>query len=93
MTRWVRALLGICLALPAGAVAQEPAAQNFPAPVPPPVRRQATVSLTLGDAMEQARRNSPAYRQFLNDAGPAGWGVRNAYANLLPSFDVSSSMS
>ena len=93
MTRWVRALLGICLVLPAGAVAQEPAAQNFPAPVPPPVRRQATVSLTLGDAMEQARRNSPAYRQFLNDAGPAGWGVRNAYANLLPSFDVSSSMS
>jgi outer membrane protein len=93
MTRWARALLGLCLALPAGAAAQQPLAPaNTPVP-PTPVRRPPTVSLTLADALEQAHRNSPAYRQLLNDANPAGWGVRNAYANLLPTFDVSSSMS
>ena len=93
MTRWARALIGLCLVLPAGLAAQQPLAPaNTPVP-PTPVRRQATVSLTLAEAMEQARRNSPAYRQFLNDATPAGWGVRNAYANLLPTFDVSSYMS
>lgn len=93
MTRWARALTSLCLLLPAAVAAQQPpAAPSTPIP-PTPVRRQATFTLTLSDAMEQARRNSPAYRQFLNDAGPAGWGVRNAYANLLPSFDVSSSMS
>lgn len=93
MTRWARAFLGVCLVLPAALVAQQPLAPAT-APVPPtPVRRQATVSLTLSEAMEQARRNSPEYRQFLNDASPAGWGVRSAYGNLLPTFDVSSYMS
>ncbi len=87
MTRWARAFIGLCLVLPASVAAQQPS-------VPPtPARRPATVSLTLAQAMEEARRNSPAYRQSLNDASPAGWGVRNAYANLLPTFDVSSSMS
>lgn len=91
MTRWARALIGLCMVLPAAAAAQQPL--TGPAPQAAPVRRPATVNLTLAQAMEQARRSSPAYRQFLNDAGPAGWGVRNAYANLLPTFDVSSSMS
>ena len=40
--------------------------------------------------MGEARANSPAYRQTLNDAGPAKWGVRNAYASLLPSVSVGS---
>lgn len=93
MTRWARALLGLCFVVPAAAIAQQPPAAPTTPITAPPARRTPTVSLTLADAMEQARRNSPAYRQFLNDAGPAGWGVRNAYANLLPSFDVSSSMS
>jgi outer membrane protein len=30
------------------------------------------------------------YRQALNDAGPAKWGVRNAYGSLLPSVTASS---
>jgi outer membrane protein len=47
-------------------------------------------TLTLSEALEQARANSPVYRQVLNDAGPARWGVRQAYANLfLPGADVS----
>ncbi len=93
MTRWARAFLGLCLVLPAVAAAQQPL-PNAMTPVPPtPVRREATTTLTLSEAMEQARRNSPVYRQLLNDMGPAGWGVRSAYANLLPTFDVSSYMS
>jgi outer membrane protein len=49
----------------------------------------ATVSLSLAEALRQARANSPAYRQTLNDAGPARWGVRNAYGSLLPSLTAS----
>ena len=84
MTRWARALLGLCLVAPTGAFAQVPTVQ---APVAP-ARAAPTARLTLTEALELGRRNSPAYRQFLNDAGPANWAVRNAYANLLPSFDV-----
>ncbi len=51
---------------------------------PPP-----TVTLSLAEAMQQARVNSPGYRQILNDAAPAKWGVRNAYGNFLPSVSVS----
>ena len=36
--------------------------------------------------------NSPTYRQTLNDAGPAKWGVRNAYGSLLPSVTVGPDM-
>lgn len=46
-------------------------------------------TLTLNEAFKQARANSPAYRQTLNDAAPARWGVRNAYGNFLPSLSVS----
>ncbi|HET8634450.1 MAG TPA: TolC family protein [Gemmatimonadales bacterium] len=47
-------------------------------------------TLTLSEALQQAQANSPAYRQVLNDAGPARWGVRQAYSQLfLPSADVS----
>jgi outer membrane protein len=88
MTRWAHALLGLCLVVPATAGAQVP---TTPAPTAP-VRASATARLTLAEALELGRRNSPAYRQFLNDAGPANWAVRNAYANLLPSFDVSGGM-
>jgi outer membrane protein TolC len=47
--------------------------------------QDSTVSLSLAEALREARANSPAYRQALNDASPAKWGVRNAYGNLLPS--------
>ena len=46
------------------------------------------VTLSLEEALQQARANSPTYRQTLNDAGPAKWGVRNAYGSLLPSVNV-----
>jgi outer membrane protein len=54
-----------------------------------PVRSDPVITLSLTEALQQARGNSPAYRQMLNDASPARWGVRNAYGNLLPSFSAS----
>ena len=43
--------------------------------------------LSLADAIAIARQNSPAYRQALNDRGPVGWAVRNAWSSVfLPSF-------
>lgn len=81
MTRWAPGLLALCLAMPLAA--QQPAVSVRPDPA---------VRLTLAQALEQARGHSPAFRQVQNDAGLANWGVRNAYANLLPSFDVAGSM-
>jgi outer membrane protein TolC len=52
-------------------------------------RPQPTASLALADALGQARSKSPTYRQALNNADPARWGVRNAYGNFLPQFSVS----
>jgi outer membrane protein len=83
MIRRVPALAGVVLALTPALQAQQSAA---------PARAQQTVSLSLGEAFDQAKKNSPAYRQTLNDAGPANWGVRSAYGTLLPTFDVSSGM-
>jgi len=74
----------LALVLPGVAAAQQPAV------LPPRPAPRAT--LTLADALAQARANSPAYRQFLNDAGPAGVAVRNAYGKLLPSLDVGGSL-
>jgi outer membrane protein len=80
MNRW-RRLLAVAIAGPAAAAAQDSTRQ---APAP------SVVTLSLAEALQQARAHSPAYRQTLNDASPARWGVRNAYGNLLPSFSASS---
>lgn len=72
MNRWI-ALLTLALAVPAVAAAQEPA----PA-----------ATLTLDEALTQARRNSPAYRQVSNDIGPARAAVRSAYGAFLPTFSA-----
>lgn len=64
------------------------AAQETSAVRPAPV-----ASLTLAQALETAAANSPAYRSVLNDAGPARWGVRSAWASaVLPSASVSTGM-
>jgi outer membrane protein len=94
MIRWSRilALVALCPRL-GGAQdttaalhpvpAQDTTAAHGPAPV---------VTLSLEEALQMARANSPAYRQTLNDAGPAKWGVRNAYGSLLPSVNVGSDL-
>lgn len=52
-------------------------------------RPKTAATLSLSEAIEQAQRNSPTYRQVVNNAGPARWAVRNAYGNLLPQAQVS----
>ncbi|HXQ29168.1 MAG TPA: TolC family protein [Gemmatimonadales bacterium] len=47
------------------------------------------IALSLADALATAREHNPAYLQSLHDRAPAAWGVRNAYANLLPSVAAS----
>jgi outer membrane protein len=80
MIRW-RSLLGVTCVLHSYAVAQDSSRVAAP-----PSR----VTLSLAEALRQARANSPTYRQTLNDASPAKWGVRNAYGSLLPSLTASS---
>jgi outer membrane protein TolC len=83
MRRW---LVVPCLlaAVPVAVKAQQPQDSMFA------LRPQPTAALSLADALGQARTESPAYRQVLNNAGPARWGVRNAYGNFLPNLNVSS---
>ena len=81
MTLWSGLL--VLAVFPAVAPAQDSA--QAPAP-------SRLVSLSLADALQQARAKSPMYRQALNDAGPAKWGVRNAYGSLLPSVTASSDL-
>ena len=94
MTRWFRilALVALCPHLAGAqdttaALRAVPAQDTIAAHAPAPV-----VTLSLQEALQQARANSPAYRQTLNDAGPAKWGVRNAYGNFLPSLNVASDL-
>jgi outer membrane protein len=82
MNSWC-GLLALACAFPVPVTAQD----STPAPSPPD-----PVSLSLDEALRQARANSPTYRQTLNNAAPARWGVRNAYGSLLPSISVSSDL-
>ncbi len=89
MRRW-NTFVVACIALPAAAAAQDPAVTRPSLAPKPPI--QATISLQA--AIDQARANSPAYRQVLNNEGPADWAVRNAWSSLfLPSLSVSGGMS
>jgi len=72
-----------CLLAAVPVAAQQPQDTMFA------LRPLATAGLSLADALGQARTRSPAYRQVLNNAGPARWGVRNAYGSFLPSLNVS----
>jgi outer membrane protein len=51
-------------------------------------------ALSLADAIAIARDKNPAYRQVLNDRGPAAWGVRGAFSSLvIPSVTATGGMS
>jgi outer membrane protein len=80
MNRWTM-LLALSAGVAAPLAAQDPGAAAAP-----------TATLTLAEALQQARANSPTYRQTLNDLGPARWGVRNAYASFLPSASASAGL-
>lgn len=89
MTRWFGclALFALC---PRDGAAQDTTAALKAQDTTAALRPAPAVTLSLQEALRQARANSPAYRQTVNDAGPAKWGVRNAYGNLLPSVSVGS---
>ena len=86
MNRWLGLLAVVCL-LPVRVGAQDTTTVRRPDSTA--VQRPAPrVTLSLQEALDQARSNSPTYRQTLNDAAPARWGVRNAYANFLPTVSA-----
>jgi outer membrane protein len=102
MNRWF-GLLAVLGVIPGVAFAQDTTAASRPAQDTAAASRPAqdstvaarpapAATLSLAEALKQAQANSPTYRQTLNDAGPAKWGVRNAYGSLLPSVDVSSDL-
>jgi outer membrane protein len=86
MNRWLSLLAVMCL-LPTPGGAQDTTSTRT-ADTTTVTRPAPAVTLSLQEAVEQARANSPAYRQVLNDAAPAKWGVRNAYASFLPTVSV-----
>jgi outer membrane protein TolC len=86
MKRWLGLLAVVCLA-PVRMHAQDTTMARK-ADSLLPARPAPTVTLALQEALDQARANSPAYRQTLNDAAPARWGVRNAYGSFLPTVNV-----
>src|SRR5215207_10408297 len=103
MIRW-SGILALVVLCPRPGAAQDTTAATRPAPTrdtttaaqPTPardttaaLRAAPAVTLSLAEALQQARANSPAYRQALNDASPAKWGVRSAYGSLLPSVVAS----
>jgi len=54
---------------------------------PPPPQPRAT--LTLAEALQQARANNPLFLQQRNNAATARWALRNAWGGLLPQATVS----
>jgi outer membrane protein len=82
MKRWMVVLPSLLLS--AAAAAQQP-----PLPMERPAPR---VTVTLAEALESARQNSPTYRSVLNDQGAASWGVRNAFGAFIPNLSVSSGL-
>ena len=83
MKRWV-GLIALAACLPIAAAAQDTTSHSVADTLVSP-QVPSTVSLSLADALDRAHGNSPAYRQVLNDANPARWGVRNAYGSFVPS--------
>ena len=81
MVRWF-AISALCL------TASQAAAQDTTMVAPRPVP---AVTVSLDEALQQARRNNPTYQQALNNSAPADWAVRSAYGAFLPTADASTS--
>jgi len=71
-------LLLIAAALPSAVSAQAPDSARTP-----------VATLSLSDALQQARNHNPQYLQRLNNSATARLQLRNAYGQLLPSASVS----
>src|SRR5512140_798491 len=53
------------------------------------VRPPTTATLTLAEAIQQARANSPTYRQVVNTLDPARASTKAAYGAFIPNVDAS----
>ncbi len=71
-------LLASLLAVPAVLGAQAPQGQ--------------TATLSLGEALAQARNHNPQFRQRLNNGATARMQLRNAYGGLMPNASVTGGM-
>jgi outer membrane protein len=71
-------LIAAVLAAPTLLAAQAPATQ--------------TATLSLSEALAQAKNHNPLFRQRLNNAATARMQLRNAYGGLLPNASVSGGM-
>ena len=57
-------------------------------------QQAAPAALSLADAIAIAKDQNPAYRQTLNNRGPAAWGVRGAWTSLaVPTVTTAGGMS
>ncbi len=54
-----------------------------------PVAPQPAVTLSLAEALQQARANNPQFLQQRNNANTARWALRNAWGGLLPQASLS----
>ncbi|HSJ14988.1 MAG TPA: TolC family protein [Longimicrobiales bacterium] len=59
----------------------------------PGVEAQQQATLSLPEAISLARRNNPDYLATENDVRVADWAVRDAWGNLLPGADASTTVS
>ena len=78
MNRW--SVLLLCAAFAPVPVAAQDTTAVRPAP---------SSTLTLSEAIAQARAHSPAYLRARAAADPANVAVRNAYASFIPTVDAS----
>ena len=78
MRRKIVPLTVFAAILPAVLLAQDPAV--------------APQRLTLGEAINLARQNAPAYRQVLNDGDVAAAQTRAAYGSLMPQVSTSAGL-
>ncbi|MCG6954710.1 MAG: TolC family protein, partial [Gemmatimonadetes bacterium] len=54
------------------------------------VAQEVPARLTLDDAIRIAKTHNPGFLSTQNDAAPAEWGVREAYASFIPSATANS---
>ena len=73
-------LLAALVLVPAPALAQRGGLPSVPQ------------KLSLADAVSLANQSNPTYLQAENNHAPAAWGVRNAFASLLPGLSVNGSI-
>lgn len=82
--RWLALLAPVLVVVPQARAQQQPQLPDTALLVRPPT----TATLTLAEAIAQARENSPTYRQIVNNADPARAGAKAAFGAFIPNVGV-----